>query len=235
MATTITTAGATAAPDHAGTSRLDRARPVLTAAAMVVAPWGFVVANAAYAWVQHQGGSDATGAQALDTYAAHPVLIRIAVTAVLVGGVLVVPAVLSLMQLARRSWSVFVGGSLMVVGYVCYFGVGATTVLEVAMADSGGPHDVLAAVIDAGESQRWSSWIFLLFVIGNLLGTLVLAVGLLRSRAVPRWAAVGILAWPVLHVTGLVAGSELFEVVGALAQAAGFAGAAATLLRNRSR
>ncbi len=50
-----------------------------------------------------------------------------------------------------------------------------------------------------------------------------LGLALLRARVVPFWAAAGIMAWPTLHVIGLVAGTEWFEVAGALAQAAGLA------------
>jgi hypothetical protein len=49
---------------------------------------------------------------------------------------------------------------------------------------------------------------------------------------VPRWAAVAIMLWPPLHVTGLVMGSGWFEVTGALLQAAGFAGVARVVWRN---
>ena len=71
---------------------------------------------------------------------------------------------------------------------------------------------------------------FGLFVLGNLVGTLVLAIGLLRSRAAPSWAAIGIGLWPVLHVIGLIFfGNEVPQVVGAVLQAVGFAGCAVTL------
>ena len=60
------------------------------------------------------------------------------------------------------------------------------------------------------------------------------AVGLLRSRAVPVWAALGIAAWPPLHVVGLVFfGNEVPQVIGAVLQAVGFAGCAGVLLQRR--
>ena len=202
---------------------------------MVLAPWGFVVGDAGYAWIQLQGGSDATGAQALAMVGAHPVLSRVVITAVLLGCLLVVPAVVGVVGLVRGSWAVFLGGTLVVAGYVCYFGVILTNVLYVAMAESPGSQADFAALIDASESQGWTAWVFLVFVLGNLLGTAVLAVGLLRSARVPRWSGLALLAWPVAHVTGLVVGSELFEVAGALAQAAGFAGLARVVAREAPR
>jgi hypothetical protein len=72
--------------------------------------------------------------------------------------------------------------------------------------------------------------VFLLFVLGNLVGTLLLGLALLRSRRVPLWTAAEVLAWPPLHVTGLVAGSEWFEVAGAALQAVGLAATGSRLL-----
>jgi hypothetical protein len=72
-------------------------------------------------------------------------------------------------------------------------------------------------------------------VLGNLVGTLVLAIGLLRSRAVPLWAAIAIGLWPPLHVIGLVFfGNEVPQVIGAVLQALGFGGCG-IVLATRSR
>ena len=168
-------------------TRLDAVRRAGTVAAMLLAPWGFVVANAGYAWVQHHGGSDETGEAALAMYATYPQLGRVAITAVLIGSLLMVPAVLGAMALARRSWTAFIGGVLVVGGYVCYFGVVLTNVLYLVMAQRGGPVADYAAVIEASESQTWTAWVFGLFVLGNLVGTLLLGLGLLRSRSVAAW------------------------------------------------
>jgi hypothetical protein len=152
----------------------------------------------------------------------------------MVGCLLLVPAVLGAFQLAPTSRLVFVGGSLMIAGYVCYFGVLTTSFGTIAMAERGGPMADYAAVIDASQADPFSGWIFPLFIVGNLLGTALFAMGLLVSRAVPAWAALGILMWPVLHVVGLVFfGNEVPQVIGALLQAIGFTGCAAMLLRRR--
>jgi hypothetical protein len=73
--------------------------------------------------------------------------------------------------------------------------------------------------------------VFLLFVLGNIVGTFLLGLALWRSRAIARWAAVAIMAWPLLHIAGLVAGVEWFEVAGAVGQGAGFAAVAVRVLR----
>jgi hypothetical protein len=89
-------------------------------------------------------------------------------------------------------------------------------------------------VIDASQIDLSTVWIFPIFVVGNLTGTLLFAIGLLRSHAMPVWAAILIMLWPPLHVVGLIIGGEALEVIGALLQAIGFAGVAAVALR-RSR
>lgn len=200
-----------------------RVRRIAGAAALVVAPLGPLLANTGYAWATRHGGSDATGAEALALATGNTTLLRVVLVAALVGCLLLVPAVIAGMRLTRprAPWLSLTGGSLMIGGYVCYFGVVMTNFDVLAMVEVGGPDGTFARVLDASSADPATLWVFLLFVVGNLLGTALFGVALLRSRAVPVLAAIGVLAWPVLHVTGLVAGSEWFEVTGAALQAAG--------------
>jgi len=145
---------------------------------------------------------------------------------------LIIPAVLTALHVAPRSRLAFVGGSLMIAGYVCYFGVLLSNMIIIAMAERGGPLADFAAVIDASQADRWVGWVFPIFIVGNLLGTLLFAIGLLRSHTVPIWAAILIMLWPPLHVAGLFVGGEVLEVIGAVLQAIGFAGVAAAVLRQ---
>ena len=207
-------------------------RRIGCAVAMVLAPWGFVITNACYAYAIRNGGSDETGADALAlTAATSPLLMRVLLTAGMIGCLLLIPAVLGAFRLAPTSRLVLAGGSLMIAGYVCYFAVLDSNFTILAMVARGGPMADYAGVIDASQAEPWSTWVFLLFVAGNLLGTTLFAVGLLRSRAVPVWAALGILAWPPFHVVGLALfGNEVPQVIGAVLQAVGFAGCAAVLV-----
>jgi hypothetical protein len=208
-------------------------RRVGSALAMVLAPWGFVITNACYAYAIRNGGSDGTGAEALALAAAtSPLLMRVMLTAGMIGCLLLVPAVLGAFRLAPTSRLVLIGGSAMIAGYLGYFAVLHSNFIVLAMAARGGPIGDYAAVIDASQAEPWSAWVFGLFVLGNLVGTVLFAVGLLRSRAVPVWAALGILAWPPLHVIGLALfGNEVPQVIGAVLQAVGFAGCALALWR----
>ncbi|MEV7804002.1 hypothetical protein AB0O28_13720 [Microbispora sp. NPDC088329] len=207
------------------------------ALALFTAPLGFVVANATYAWATRHGGSDATGAQALALTAAHPGEMRLATVAAMLGSLLMVPAVLGARRLIgdRSSRLGFLGATLMAAGYICYFAVAFSGITATVMVERGGPLADYAAVLDGAQSDPSAVWVFLLFVLGNLVGTLLLGLALLRARVVPLWAAVAIMAWPPLHVIGLVAGTEWFEVAGALTQAAGLAVAGLRLLAASRR
>lgn len=211
-------------------------RTLAVVVGLALAPWTWVVANTAYMLAIRDGGDDSDGASGLALMAAHPTLGHVSVLAVMVGGILVVPAVLGFYRIAGDRAGVVVGGGLMVAGYICYAGIGASSALQQTMADYGGPVDDFAAVIDASYADPWTLWTFLLFVLGNLVGTLLLAGGLWRSRTTPRWVPVAIAAWPVLHVVGLVAlPNEVPQVVGAVLQALGFGRCALVLARGGPR
>ncbi|MFU8876289.1 hypothetical protein [Micromonospora sp. SL4-19] len=210
----------------------DAPRRIGTALAMLLAPWGFVVANVCYAVATRNGGSDETGADALALAAAHPAPLRASTVAAMLGCLLIIPAALGVIGFTRHRANRLglIGGSLMIGGYVAYFGAVMRGYVDLAMAERGGPTGDYAAVLDAA-SEAAIPWL-LLFVAGNLLGTLLLGIALLRARTVPVWAAVGICCWPVLHVTGLIAGTEWFAVAGATLQAVGFAALALRLART---
>jgi hypothetical protein len=212
-----------------------RARRLGGALSLILAPWGFVITNAGYAWMIRNGGSDETGADALALAATGPGILRLCLVAGMIGCLLIVPAVLTALSLARRSRLAFIGGSLMIAGYMCYFGVLLSNVIIITMAERGGPLGDYAAVIDASQSDLSTAWVFPIFIVGNLLGTLLFAIGLLRSRAVPIWAAILIMLWPPLHISGLFLGGEVLEVIGAVLQAIGFAGVAAVVLHRSSK
>jgi len=200
---------------------------------MVLAPWCYVVTNTAYMWAIRDGGDDLTGEGTLALAAAHPTLMRIALPAVMVGGILIVPAVLGLWRLAPTSRLVLIGGGLMIAGYISYAGIVHTGFYDLAMAETDGHQVLFASVIERAEADLAATWTFLLFVLGNLIGTLVVAIGLWRSGSAPRWSAVAIGLWPVLHVFGLVAmPNEVPQVIGAVLQAAGFGACAVTLHRR---
>jgi hypothetical protein len=204
------------------------------ATALFTAPAGLLIVNTTYAWVTRDGGSDSTGADALALAAAHPSAFRYGTLVALIASLLMVAAALGTVRLIgdRAARLGFVGGTLVAAGYICYLAVNLSTFTVLAMAERGGPLADYAAVLDASQSEPAGTWVFLLFVVGNLIGTFLLGLALLRSRVVPVWAAAGILAWPPLHVLGLAIGTEWPEVAGALVQAIGFGVVGVRLLRR---
>ncbi|GAA1726659.1 hypothetical protein GCM10009734_34510 [Nonomuraea bangladeshensis] len=150
----------------------------------------------------------------------------------MLASMLMVPAALGVKRLVadRSPGLAFIGTVLTAGGYICYFGIALSGITDVAMAEHGGPVQDYAIVLDNSQSDASTLWVFLLFVLGNLVGTLLLGLVLLRSRRVPLWTAAAVLAWPPLHLTGLVVGSEWFEVAGAALQAVGLTATGSRLL-----
>jgi hypothetical protein len=216
------------------TGRVGGLRRTGLATALFTAPAGLLIVNTMYAWITRNGGSDSTGADALTLAAAHPSAYRYGTLVALIASLLMVPAALGAVRLIgdRAARLGFVGGTLVAAGYICYFAVNLSNFTVLAMAERGGPVGDHAAVVDASRSEAAGIWVFLLFVVGNLIGTFLLGLALLRGHAVPAWAAIGVLAWPPLHVLGLAIGTEWPEVAGALVQAIGFGVVGARLLRR---
>jgi hypothetical protein len=211
--------------------RTARVRRVGQAAALFVAPWGFVIANAGDAWTTRHGESDMTAKGALETAAAHPSLDKWSTFAAMIGCLLLIPAVLGAMSLVRERAARLglVGGVLVITGYVCYFGMLFQGFATIALAQHGGATADHVAVQDLTMNQGFFVGVALAFVLGNIVGTFLLGLALLRARAVPRWAGLAIMAWPVLHILGGGWG----EVIGSVVEAIGLAVVGRRLLGSR--
>lgn len=71
-----------------------------------------------------------------------------------------------------------------------------------------------------------------LFVLGHVLGTILLGVGMLRGRVVPPWAAIAtIIAQPLHFVAAVIVGSPSLDLVGWGLNAVGFAALSVAILR----
>jgi len=210
------------------TGRTVRARQVGQAAALFVAPWFFVAANAADAWTTRRGGSDQTAKGAIELAVAHPTLDKWASLAAMAGCLLLIPASLGAMSLAheRAARLSLIGGMLVVTGYVCYFGLVFQGLATIALAQHGGATPDNVAVQQLITNQAFFVGPALAFVLGNIVGTFLLGLSLVRARAIPRWAGLAIMAWPILHILG----GSWGEVVGAAAEAVGLAAVGVRLL-----
>jgi hypothetical protein len=209
--------------------RTERTRRVSQALALIVAPWAFVVANAGDILTSDRGLDDTTSRGALLIAAAHPFADKWFTFAAMLGCLLFVPAVLGAMGLVRvKAARVgLAGGVLMITGYICYFAMLFQGYATIALAEHGGASPDNVAVQDLMMNQGFFIGVALTFVVGNLIGTFLLGLALLRARVVPRWAAALVLVWPVAHVLGGPWG----EVLGAAAEAVGLVVVGLAVLR----
>ena len=211
-------------------ARTATTRRVGLAVAMLLAPWFIVVAEVGYALMTLHGGDDLEPSDDLALAGQHLTLDRWAGLAALLGALLLVPAVLGTMRLlrVRASWLGLAGGVLTAAGYVCYFAMVFQGFTTDAMAEVGGSTSQDVKVLHAVLDEPLTLWVYLLFVLGNFLGTFLLGLALVRARTAGRLAGFGLIAWPVFHLFAF----PFSEVIGATAQAIGFALAATALLRR---
>lgn len=203
-------------------------------AGAIALPLAFVfqlACNAIYAWLtRHGGGDTGSGAQTLEFYAAHPVGMRAATVLAMIGGLLTIPGVLAAMRLLRPSrprlslWA----GALMIAGYVCYLGIAMTNFITLALATSGVD---AGAALDLAGADPFGAVFFLVFVVGNLIGTMLLGLAVLLSAGLPRIAGVLILGWPVGHIVNILVVNESFAVAGGALEIAGLVLLAQRVLR----
>jgi hypothetical protein len=214
-------------------ARTARTRRVGLALAMFVAPWLIVVSETGHSIANPQGKDDIDPAVALAVANDHATLQHWSSFAALVGALLLVPAVLGVMRLVRTraAWLGLIAGVLTATGYICYFGLvlqGAFAETAMATVEGSASHNV--AVLQAMMNDPLGTgWVGPVFVLGNVVGTFLLGLALIRARTAGRWAGYGLIAWSVLHVLSF---SPWVEVAGATAQALGLAVAASALLRK---
>ncbi len=207
---------------------LDRA--VGQAAALVAAPLAFFVADLGDVLTKAPGQDDTTARGALEISAAHPVADTALTCIAMLGCLLLIPAVVGAMSLMRETAArtSLLGGAMMIVGYTCYFALLFQGLDSVALARHGGASAANIAVQGQLSSSVVSVVVALTFVVGNIIGTFLLGIALLRSRTVARWAAYAVLAWPVLHILGGPWG----EVLGAGLQLVGLSVVGHAVLTN---
>jgi hypothetical protein len=79
-------------------------------------------------------------------------------------------------------------------------------------------------LVDAYQHNALFGAMLVLYIAGQAIGCLLLAIALWRRRAVPRWAAVAVGAFPIIGVA--------FAPAGAALAVAGFGACALTLRRT---
>ncbi|MDN5725836.1 MAG: hypothetical protein L0G99_07900 [Propionibacteriales bacterium] len=197
-----------------------------------------LICNARYAWVSTESGlSDTEGnAETLEFYARYPGSVVAMSALAMVGVLIMIPGLLTALRVLRlaRPRLALSAVAVMIVGYVCYFGILIMNFSTVGLAEfsRAQPGAGVAAMLDAAPSAPIMMVFFGLFVLGNLVGTLLLGLAVLTSRVVPWWAGLLIMGWPVGHMINLLGGGEWFAVAGGLLEVTGLAIVALAALRT---
>ncbi|MGH2530874.1 MAG: hypothetical protein ACRDJW_01085 [Thermomicrobiales bacterium] len=179
------------------TNRIESVKTRAAALAMVLAPILLIV-NELLTPVNHESDS---AAEQLASVAREPGRYGLLILGMLAGMVLMIPATLTLIRHVRErgAWWGLIGGYAVILGLVMFcVSIGAMALTLTVFADLPAAQWVAmepgVEAINDGKGVLWVSLFGLFF--GLTLGSVVLAVGLWRSMAVPRWVAVAFpLGW----------------------------------------
>jgi len=128
----------------------------------------------------------------------------------------------------RGGRTTMVGATLVVIGGFASVGHAVAFYTPYALYDRAGtPEAAIRALDDAAESYPLLVALIASFVVGMMLGSVVLLVGLRRARRVPVWSVVA----AVVFVAAGSSGGVVAGVVGVVAAAAAFGPAARSLVR----
>ncbi|WP_405060294.1 hypothetical protein OG474_01280 [Kribbella sp. NBC_01505] len=133
---------------------------------------------------------------------------------------------------ARAPWLTAIALLLLVPGYLSLPWASSGDVFTWSAGQAGLD---AGAITRAAEITHGSADIAgVVFVVGHVLGTILLGIALWRSRMVPRWAAVATaISQPIHFVAAVVLVSHTLDLVGWGLQAVGFAAVGWAILRLR--
>lgn len=143
-----------------------------------------------------------------------------------------VPAVLAVGRLTRRRAPRLTAAALLlaVPGYLSLTWLIGSDLMAWAGAKQGLDAATLGRLL--GAVHPTSAIAGILFVLGHVVGTVLLGIALWRTRVVPRWAAVvTIVAQPLHFVAAVILASHGLDLVAWGLNAVGFATVAVAILR----
>jgi len=146
-----------------------------------------------------------------------------------------VPAAYFVGRLTRRRapWLTAIALVLLVPGYLSLPWLAGSSDLMIWSAGTAGL-DVATITRIAEVSHPSVGVAATLFVIGHVLGTILLGVAMWRARVAGRWAAVAtMVSQPIHFIAAVVVTSQALDLVGWGLQAAGFASVGWAILRMR--
>jgi hypothetical protein len=134
---------------------------------------------------------------------------------IMLSSFLLVPAVLALMRLlgqTRPLWALL-AGCLAGLGVLVSIADSASGLMYWQMSAPGASLGQMAALATRYNAAAGAAVIFMIGGLATVAGTLLLAVGLWRARAVPAWTAIAVPAATIANIAGLGASSVPITIV----------------------
>ena len=128
---------------------------------------------------------------------------------ILLSSIMLVPAVLALMRLlgqTRPLWALF-AGCLAQFGILVGIGDSATELMFWQMGSPGASLGQMTALATRYDAAAGAALVFMIGGLAALCGTVLLAAGLWRARAVPAWTAIAVAVATIANILGLSAAS----------------------------
>ncbi len=188
-----------------------------TALALILAPIAWLLSAAVAPHLETDEGAQ------LAVIAQHPDRWYWFALLTLVGSMLLVPALMGVIGLLRERAPVagYVGGSLAVLGTLVAIGDSLEQLVIWQMG--AGDRGQMAALLTRLDDAAGLTLIFTTGALALLVGTVTLAVGLVRARVAPPWAAACLPLAMVVNIAGFAAASRSIVAASCVILLAGFA------------
>lgn len=149
------------------------------------------------------------GAQ-LDVIAQHPDRWYVFTLLLLIGSILLVPALLGIASLvAEKAPRLgYVGGALAVLGSLIAIGDVMSQFMSWQMVAKGADHAQMAALLKRFDDATGVGTVFSVGGVAVVIGTLMLTIGLIRARIAPAWAAIGLSLAVIVNLVGFTDASN---------------------------
>jgi hypothetical protein len=154
----------------------------------------------------------------LGVIAQHPSRFYLCTVLILASSMLLVPALIGLMRLSaeRAPRLTNIGGTLSIFGALVAVGDSMTQLVTWQMVGHGADRAQMAALLHRFDNVAGASVVFSLGGIAIVVGMVLLSLALYRSRAVPAWAAAGLVAGTLVEMAGFMAPSVGVLIVGSV-------------------
>lgn len=186
----------------------------LAGVGLIAGPVLFVIANiVSPAW-----GDDT--AEYLDEVAGSETAHVLSALVFMIGGLLLIAGLIGVIRLMRGRGSALgqIAAAMMIVGAVTATSFYPISVIEAEAVDGAYDRGQMVGLLEQAEESAAALPVFVPFLVGIVLGSILLAVALWRTRVVPIWAPIALV---VSTVVGFFSQSQLVGVASFVLLAAG--------------